>query len=182
MNFDQLSAARYSVRKFKTLPVEKEKLALILEAGRNAPTAGNRQPHRILVIDTAEGLKKVDACTQCRFGAPIVLLIAYDKTEYWVRKFDGENSGQIDASIVTTQMMLQAADIGLGSTWVMFFDPAKAVEAFTIPENLVPVAFLVLGYPAEDAVPSERHALRHSLDTIVYYDDFSTYKRAASSV
>jgi nitroreductase len=163
------------VRKFLDRPVEQEKLDLILEAGRNAPTAGNRQPHRILVVNREEGLKKVDLCTPCRFGAPAVLITAYDKAEYWVRSFDGENSGPVDASIVTTQMMLQAADIGLGTTWVMFFDPAKTVEEFNFPETLVPVAFLPLGYPAPDAVPADRHTQRHPLERIVYYHDFSQY-------
>jgi nitroreductase len=176
MNFKELAASRYSVRKFADRPVEKEKLDLILEAGRNAPTAGNKQPHRILVINTETGLKKTDACTTCRFGAPLVLLVCYDRNEHWVRKFDGENSGQIDAAIVTTQMMLQAADTGLGSTWVMFFDPAKTVEEFKLPEKLVPAAFLILGYPAADAEPSERHALRHPLEKIIYYGDFSQYR------
>jgi nitroreductase len=175
MNFEQLVSIRYSVRKFQNRQVEKEKLDLILEAGRKAPTAANRQPHRILVINKEEGLKKVDICTKYRFDAPSVLLIVYDKTETWVRKFDGENSGQIDAGIVTTQMMLQAADIGLGTTWIMFFDPAKAAEAFKLPEKLIPVAFLILGYPADESVPSEQHSRRHPLDTIVYYDDFSAY-------
>jgi nitroreductase len=175
MNFKELSAARYSVRKFLDRPVEKEKLDLILEAGRNAPTAANRQPHRILVANREEDLKKVDLCTRCRFGAPVVFIVAYDKTEYWVRSFDGENSGPVDASIVTTQMMLQAADIGLGTTWVMFFDPAKTVEEFKFPDTLVPVAFLPLGYPAPDAVPADRHSLRHPPEKIVYYHDFSQY-------
>jgi nitroreductase len=175
MEFKELSAARYSVRKFLDRPVEAEKLDLILEAGRKAPTAGNRQPQRILVVNREEGLKKVDLCTQCRFGAPVVFIVTYDKTEYWVRKFDGENSGQVDAGIVTTQMMLQAADIGLGTTWVMFFDPVKTVEEFKLPDTLVPVAFLPLGYPAPDAVPSDRHNQRHPREKIVYYNDFSQY-------
>jgi nitroreductase len=176
MNFKELSVSRYSVRKFQNRPVEQEKLDLLLEAGLSAPTAANHQPQRILVINKEEGLKKVDNCTQYRFGAPVVLLICYDKNEYWVRKFDGENSGQIDASIVTTQMMLQAADIGLGTTWVMHFDPAKTAEEFKLPEKIIPVAMLPLGYPAVDAAPSHWHVLRHPLDKIVYYDDFSAYQ------
>jgi nitroreductase len=175
MNFSQLIATRYSVRKFKDQSVEKEKLDMILEAARNVPTAGNRQPHRILVIDKKEGLKKVDLCTPYRFDAPVVFLIVYDKTECWTRKFDGEPSGRVDASIVTTQMLLQATDIGLGATWIMFFDPLKVVAEFKVPEKLVPVAFLILGYPADDAVPAVQHSQRHPLEKIVYYHDFSNY-------
>jgi hypothetical protein len=55
----------------------------------------------------------------------VVLLVCFDKNGSWVRPFNGEHSGWVDASIVTAHMMLQAADIGLGSTWVMHFDAAK---------------------------------------------------------
>jgi nitroreductase len=103
MNFKELAAARYSVRQFKNKPVEKERLDLILEAARIAPTAANKQPQRILVVNGAEGLEKVDACTPCRFGAPLVFIICYDRNETWIRKFDGAQSGEVDASIVTTR-------------------------------------------------------------------------------
>jgi nitroreductase len=97
-------------------------------------------------------------------------------SRYSVRKFPGENSGQVDASIATTQMMLQAADIGLGSTWVMYFDPQKTVEEFKLPEKLVPLAMLVLGCPAADALPSDRHTLRQPLEKLACYGDFSGIK------
>jgi nitroreductase len=170
MDFKELAAKRYSVRKFKTAQVEREKLDLILEAGQNAPTAANKQPQRILVIQSAAGLKKIDACTPCRFGAPTVLLICFDINESWVRPMDSEHSGWVDASIVTTQMMLQAADIGIGSTWVMYFDPAKARSAFSLPDNIVPVAVLPLGYPADDAAPENRHEQRLPLEKIVFFE------------
>jgi nitroreductase len=170
MNFKELAVHRYSVRKFKPAAVEKEKLDLVLEAGRNAPTAGNKQPQRILVISREDGLKKIDNCTSCRFDAPVVFLICYDKNESWVRPFDSENSGWVDASIVTTQMMLQAADIGLGTTWVMYFDPAKVVKEFRLPENIVPVAVLPLGYPADDAFPHERHTQRLPQEKLIFFE------------
>jgi len=167
MNFKDLAAARYSVRQFMDKPVEKDKLGLILEAARNAPTAANKQPQRILVIQDTEALGKVDACTPFRFGAPLVFIVCYDKNEAWVRKFDGACSGEVDASIVTTQMMLQAADIGLGATWVMHFDPAKTREAFALPSNIIPVAFLPTGYPAANAEPAGFHSQRHGLEKLV---------------
>jgi len=84
-----------------------------------------------------------------------------------VRKFDGAKSGEVDASIATTQMMLQAADIGLGTTWVMAFDPAKTREAFALPPNIIPVAFLPTGYPAADAKPAPLHSQRHGLEKLL---------------
>ena len=172
MDFRELAVERYSVRKFRPAPVEKEKLDLVLEAGRNAPTAGNKQPQRILVITQEEGLNKIDQCSRCRFGASVVLLVCFDTNECWVRRFDGEKSGWVDASIVTAQMMLQAADIGLGTTWVMHFDAAKTVEEFHLPENIVPVAMLPLGYPAEDSIPGEMHGLRLPREKLVFFENF----------
>ncbi|MDR0376981.1 MAG: nitroreductase family protein [Spirochaetaceae bacterium] len=174
MNFDVLSVKRYSVRKFDPAPVEPEKLARILEAGRIAPTAANKQPQRILVVTQTEGLAKIDRSTPCRFGAPLVLVVCYDKNECAARQYDGEPSGWVDASIIATHMMLQAADIGIGSTWVMHFDPAVTREEFSLPENLVPVAMLVMGRPAPDAAPADRHTIRHPLEKIVYFEKIPT--------
>lgn len=167
MTFLELAAERYSVRNFNSQEVESEKLAQILEAGRIAPTACNNQPQRIKVITSAEDLAKVDKSTPYRFGAPVVLLICYDKTACWKRKFDGAASGEVDASIVTTHLMLAAQDLGLGACWVMHFDPVKTTELFALPENIAPVAFLPIGYPAQNAVPSERHSDRKPLSDIL---------------
>jgi nitroreductase len=150
--------------------VEKEKLDIVLEAGRNAPTAANKQPQRIVVIYNEEGYKKIDGCTPCRFNAPVVLLVCFDKNECWVRPGDGEHSGWVDASIVAAQMMLQAADLGLGTTWVMYFNAAKVVEEFRLPQNIVPAALLPLGYPADDAAPGEDHLKRLPREKLVFFE------------
>ena len=78
----------------------------------------------------------------------------------------------VDASIVTTHMMLAAENEGVGSTWVMHFNPFKMREMFNIPENIVPVALLVMGYPAPDAVPHEFHSQFRPKDEVVVYDSF----------
>jgi nitroreductase len=172
MDFGMLSTLRYSVRKFKDIPVKQEHLEAILKTAQNAPTAGNRQPQRLLVLTKAEDLKKIDACTKCRFGAPLVFVVCADTTACWVRPFDEAKSDQIDASIVTTHMMLQAAELGLGTTWVMYFDPVKLIAEFKLPKKLLPVALLILGYPADDAAPAERHNQRNPMDSLVFYDRF----------
>jgi nitroreductase len=158
MSFKDLTLSRYSVRKYKDKPVDKATLQAVLEAGRLAPTAANKQPQRILAVTSAEGLKKIDAASPCRNGAPAVLVVCYDKTQAFVRPTDNAASGEIDASIVTTSLMYQAAELGLGSLWVMFFDPAKLRAEFAIPENLVPMALLILGY-ADDAPPPSKPRL-----------------------
>ena len=169
MDFAKLSAERYSLRKFSDQPVEQEKLALILEAGRNAPTAHNNQPQRIFVIQSPEALEKADACTPMHFHAPMTLVVAYDPEAAWKREHDGKNHGEIDASIAITQMMLQAADLGLGSTYVGVFEPEKLLEAFPEMAGLCPIAMLPMGYPAENARPSKLHTMRNPMENFVKY-------------
>ena len=166
-SFFELASERYSVRAYSSQPIEQDKLDKILEVGRLAPTAHNDQPQRIKVITDPAELAKVDECTRCRFGAPTVLLICYDKDVCWKRSFDSALSGEVDASIVTTSMMMMAQELGLGTCWVMYFDPAKTSEIFALPDNIVPVAMLPVGYPADNAAPSERHASRLDLASIL---------------
>jgi nitroreductase len=172
MTFAELAAARYSVRNFLEKPVEQEKIDRILEAARLAPTAANRQPQRILILNKSGDLARMDGCTTCRFGAPLAFLVCYDLSAAWVRSHDQEHSGLVDAAIVTTHMALQAVELGLGTTWVMWFDPSKTREEFKIPKDLVPAAFLPTGYPAPDAVPSYQHQDRLPLDKISAYGTF----------
>jgi len=165
--FSELIKTRYSVRTFKALPVEDAILTQVLEAGRLAPTACNNQPQRIKIITSPEDLTKIDACTPCRFGAPAVLLVCYDKSICWRSPFDGMLSGVVDASIVTTHIMLAAHEVGLGACWVMYFDQVQVTALFGLGENIVPVAMLPLGYPAESAAPNESRRQRQALDKLL---------------
>ena len=169
MDFEKLSAERYSLRKFSDRPVEQEKLDLILEAGRNAPTAHNLQPQRIFVIRTPETLEKADGCTGSHFHPPVILVVAYDPETSWKRETDGKDHGEIDAAIAATQMMLQAADLGLGTTYVGMFEPEKLLAAFPEMAGLRPIAMLPLGYPAEGAHPSRLHADRKPVEELDRY-------------
>ena len=170
MDFATLSAARYSLRKFSAQPVEAEKLNLILEAGRNAPTAKNLQPQRIFVMQSPEALEKIDGCVECHFHPPVVLVVAYDAKAAWDREIDGKNHGEIDASLATAQMMLQAAELGLGTTYVGMFDPEKIHAAFPAQfEGLTPIAVLPLGYPAENAHPSRLHTSRKPAEELISF-------------
>ena len=173
MDFLQLVKERWSVRKFEARPVEREIIQKIVRAGILAPTAKNLQPQRILVIDGVRELEKLDECTKCRFGAPAALLVCYDRDACWRReRYDGKASGEVDAAIVATHMMLAAASLGVGSTWVMHFDPAAVRERFALPETYEPVALLVMGYPAPDAAPSPMHAERLPEDKLVFWNKF----------
>lgn len=172
MDFLELAKDRYSVRKFCDKKVEKEKLDLILEAGRVAPTAVNYQPQRILVLDTEDALSKLKTCTTYHFHAPLALLICYDNTVSWKRSYDDKDMGEVDVSIVTTHMMLEVANLGLGSTWVGHFDPQKIKEVFELPENIIPVVLLPIGYPDETSVPHLYHDKRFDIGVTVFYNSF----------
>lgn len=172
MDFLELAAARYSVRGFADKPVEQNVIDKLLQAALLAPTACNRQPQRILVINSGEGIQKLRKCTECHFNAPAAMLVCYDKNDCWVRGYDGKNSGDIDASIVATHIMLAAADMGLGTTWVMHFIPEAVRCEFELPDNIEPTALLVMGYPAADAKPSPLHTRSKSARDIVFYNKF----------
>ena len=170
MTFLELAKKRFSVRKFTDQPVEKEKLDKVLEAGNIAPTAKNLQPQRIYVLQSEEALKKAYALTPCCYGAKTVLLFTYDIDEEWTNPLeDMIHSGDQDVSIVATHIMLEAADLGVGSCWVNFFEPAKAKELFNLPDNEVPVLLMPLGYPAEGIAPLENHMKKKALDQTVKY-------------
>ncbi len=166
MNFEELCDARYSLRKFDSRPVEEEKLNKVLEAGRKAPTAHNLQPQRFFVMKSEEALEKADACTACHFHPPVVIVVAYDPEAAWKREDDGKNHGEIDATLAVSQMMLQAAELGLGTTYVGMFSPEKLLEAFPQMKGLKPIAYLPLGYPAEGAHPSRLHADRKPVEEL----------------
>ncbi len=172
MDLLELLKKRYSVRKFDGRKVEKEKLDLILEAGRVAPTAVNFQPQRILVIESEQALQKLKECTPYHFNAPLALLICFDKNVSWKRGHDNYEMGVVDASIVTTQMMLEIENLGLGTTWVGSFKPELLRTFFNIPENYEPVAILPVGYPAHDSAPNPHHNERYDLSHTVFYNSF----------
>ncbi|MCD7797222.1 MAG: nitroreductase family protein [Clostridiales bacterium] len=169
MNFSELAKERFSCRKFKETKVKQEKIDTIIQSALLAPTAVNRQPQKIFVLTDKEKLLRLKECTRFDFDAPLCFIICADKSKAWTRKYDGENSAQIDASIVVTHMMLQAQDIGLGTTWVMSFDPQKVRSAYSIPDNLEIVALLPTGYPADDAEINPFHFASKSVDEIVEY-------------
>ncbi len=175
MEFLELAQKRYSCRKFLDKEVEKEKIYKILEAGRLAPTACNFQPQRILVVTDREKQKALKECTKFTFDAPVILGVCYDKEESWKRKYDGQDGGIVDASIVTTHMMLEIAQLELGSTWVGSFDPNKARNILNIPDNLEIVNLLPFGYPAEDGAESAMHNQRKTIEQIVSWNNFTCH-------
>lgn len=160
MEFINLAKERFSVRKFEEKPVEKEALDLIIEAGRQAPTAKNIQPFKVYVLKSDEALAKIRALTPATFNAPVVMLLCEDKANAWVNPFDEFNSSAMDMGIMVSHMMLEAQDLGLGTTCVCWFDTAKVKEEFNIPDGLQPRILLPIGHPAADVQPGPMHPFR----------------------
>ncbi len=172
MEFEKLITERYSVRKFRPEHLSEESILKILDAAHKAPTGCNYQPQRILVLNTDEGVEKLKKCTKCHFNAPAAMLVCYNEEESWKRVYDGALSAPVDAAIVATHMMLAAHNVGVGSCWVMHFDPTAIKEEFGIPDNIKPLALLVMGYPAEESVPGGFHNEFRPLEEVVFYDRF----------
>lgn len=167
MDFLELSKTRFSVLDYEPRPVEREKIARIIEAALAAPTACNFQPQRIRIIDSGEDRKKLNAVVPNKKTAPLAFLVCYDKSACWTRPSDGKPSGEIDASIAATHMMLEATELGLGSIWVMNWDAQKMKEAFSLTDDTEPVALLIVGYKAENARPRPGHLSRKSREEIL---------------
>ncbi len=169
MDFLTFAKERYSVWSLSDRPVEPEKIEKILEAGIAAPTATNAQPFKIWALESEDAREKAASTTPCAFvkGAPVVFVIGGDPGKAWKRPFDRHNFADVDAAIVATHIMLEVHDLGLGTCWVGFFDPAKMKQLFPQMEKYELVCVFAVGYPAEDAAPSERHALTRPREELV---------------
>ena len=165
MELLELLKARYSVRRFADKPVEEEKLFRVLDQAVEKLTQQEKkkQPQHIYVLESAAALEKIRAITPCAFDAPVVLLICGDRQEGWTNPFNERNATEMDCSIVTAQMMLEAQSLGLGTTWVCWFDTAEVKKQFALPEGHEPFALLPLGYAAADCHPSRMHFSRKPL-------------------
>lgn len=169
MEFKEVVKNRYSCKKYSSRKLEAAKLEAILEAGRLAPTAKNLQEQHVYVVQSEEILAKIDGVTPCRYGAPVVLVVAFDKNNVFTYPGGKRDSGVEDATIVATHMILAAADEGVDSCWINFFDPDKMAEAIGLPENEEILMLLDLGYAAEGAGPLPNHSSRKPLAETVSY-------------
>ncbi len=167
MDFTQLVKNRYSCKKFSPHPVAKETIQKVLEAGRLAPTAKNLQEQHIYVLQTAESLAKVDSATPCRYGAPVVLAVAFDKNRVYTYPNSTRTSGIEDATIVATHLCLAATNEGLDNCWINNFDLEKLHSALAMTENEELLMLLDLGYAAEDFQPLPNHNSRKPLEETV---------------
>lgn len=172
IDFLELARNRYSERFFDSRPIEQDKLDRILEAGRIVPTACNYQPQKFYLIRSEEGLAKLRTVTHFHYNAPLMILVCYDIREVWTnpsdRYYRNYNSGEQDASIVATTMMYEAEELGIHTIWIRGFDSKTVVDTFGLPDYMVPVMMLGLGYPNERAKANAWHYRRRPIEDFVH--------------
>ncbi|RVU97701.1 nitroreductase [Coriobacteriales bacterium OH1046] len=168
MAFLELAKRRFSVRSFAPAAVEDDKLTLVLEARRIAPTAANKQPQRIFVIHAgSEAMDRLCSATSMIYGAPVALVVCWDTEAVWHNKREAwrrYTSGDMDCSIVATHMMLQATELGLGTLWVRGFDARDIHEALELDDALEVSCIIDVGYAAEGCTASPHHEIRFDLE------------------
>lgn len=167
MEFERVIKERFSTRMFKTTKIKEEDLKKILEAGRLAPTAKNLQPQKIYVIQTEEGLNKIDKITPCRYNAQTCLLVCSDKNIAWTN--ENYSSYEMDACIVATHMLLEATNIGINNIWIRMFKREEVQKEFNLKENIIPICIIPLGYKKEECKPSPLHTIRKDIKETVEY-------------
>ena len=167
MDFTTLIRNRYSCRAFDPREVEQEIVDRILEAGRIAPTAVNRQPVHVWAVTDAATRAAIQGVTRSNYGAPVLLVVGCRPADAWVRRYDGKNGAEVDASIVATYLMLAAENEGLSTLWVGSFDPALLAGLLPGTEGYELVAMINVGYPAPESAPSDKHGQRIGMDEFV---------------
>ena len=173
MAFIDLAKNRFSSRKFLDKPVEKEMLLKVLEAGRVAPSAMNKQPWHFVVITKEESLSEICECYDRDWlkAAKAIIVICGDHSQAW-RRADGKIHTDVDTSIAIDHMTLAATDLGLATCWICKFDVMKCVKALGLPDGVEPIALLPIGYPAVEPKENRHEQLRKSLDEIVHWEKF----------
>ncbi len=167
MDFNAVITHRYSCRSLSDRPVEQEKLDAILEAAKCAPTAVNRQPFMVFVMESDAAKDAIHQVTKHIFGANTFLVVGAKAEGAWVREFDNQNFADVDASIVATHMMLEIENQGLATTWVGHFDAPKLKALCPQMADYNLIAIFPVGYAADDAAPGHRHAERKATEEIV---------------
>ena len=167
MSFLDLAKARYSCRKLTDKTIEPEKIERIIQAAIAAPTAKNLQRYTIWAIKSPEAFDKLKQATPYTFGSALAFVVGAKKDGAFDRPFDKKNFAEIDAAIVATHLMLAVQDEGLGTTWVGWFDAPKLQELFPQMQGYELIAIFPVGYPAEEAKPSNRHEDRRSIADVV---------------
>ncbi len=171
MHFNQLLRERYSIRDYKPLKVSKALVIEVLEAGRMAPSAANKQPWNFILVSEDEKLGKLkEAYSRDWFkDVPQMIVVCGDHNESWKRAVDLKDHCDVDAAIAIDHMTLRATELGLGTCWVCHFDPKLVSEALNLPDHIEPIALLPIGYPVEVKAPEKK---RKEFSYVVFENEY----------
>jgi len=160
MSFLDLVNKRCSVRAYRPAPVSDEELKKVLEAGRLAPTAANKQPVHIIVVRDAKRREELGQAypREWFWKAPVIIVVCVEPAKAWVRA-DDKNFADVDGAIAMDHMTLCAADLGLGTCWIGAFDPARLRRILGLPAGIEPLVMTPLGKPAEPVRAKSRRTM-----------------------
>ncbi len=172
MDILNLLKSRRSVRIYKDLPVPKDLLLQILEAGRWAPSGANLQPWHFIIVTDQETRKRIGEVAKFFFiksshveRAPVVLVLGFDKRK--------GKYGRYDVTLAGGNMITMATSIGLGTCWIGAFDEERVKEILQIPEHIEVIGLITLGYPEEKPEPPPRL----ELEKIVHWESWLNVKK-----
>jgi len=155
MSVEEVIRSRRSIRRYKNEPIPKEKLSIILEMARLAPSASNRQPWEFIIVEDENTRKKI--AEGCKYGSflsqcPAIIVGCGDSkiSPKWYA---------LDTFISMEHIALTAVEEGLGTCWIGAFDESEIRKLLGIPEYLKVVVLMALGVPDENPEPRSRKAL-----------------------
>lgn len=174
MQFLNLAKHRYSSRKYKNKPVEREKILKVLEAARIAPSAANKQPWKFIVFTEKVSLQTAYQMYHRDWfkKAPVVILACAETDKAWTRAEDSKNHADVDLAIAIDHITLQATELGLSTCWICNFYYKKTKQLLKLPENMEPIAIISLAYPDDEVNPNRHDKQRKSLGEIVSWEKF----------
>ncbi len=171
MDFHKLISERKSVRSYNPdRKISEDILKRILNAGRLAPSATNRQPWQFLLVSSEEMLKKVKLCYKSEWfqSVPYVLIVKGNRKEAWIRSTDGYNSLETDLTIAMDHMILAAEYEGISTCWVAAFSPDKLRKTLNLKEEEEVFAITPLGY-SMDGFVKKGQKKRKTFEEVVKY-------------
>ncbi len=171
MEFYKLVSERESIRSYDPgKKVPENIIRKILEAGRIAPSAANRQPWKFIVVSSGEMLSKIRSCysRQWFHEAPHILIVKGKRSDAWSRGYDSYNSLETDLTIAMDHMILAAENEGLGTCWIAAFDPEVLRKALGLSDDETVFAITPLGYMPE-GFTRKGNKSRKSLDEIAEF-------------
>lgn len=171
MHFKQLIKARYAVREYFENKVDRKLLQEVINAGRLAPSAANKQPWHFVAVDDEKILKQIRTAYERDwfYKVPAMIIIYGDHKASWKRSYDQKDHCDIDVAISIDHMTLMATELGLGTCWVCHFNPEVINEIIEKEDHWEPVAILTIGYPIQTKAPDK---MRKDINEVMSFNKF----------